>query len=62
MSDDVNYVSDYFYREKQGQIGSAPAGAADRSVASSECRAQTGELERDYQRMRDDCSGDSRRH
>lgn len=63
MSDDVNYVSDYFYREKQGQIGSARrAGSADRSVASSECRAQTGELERDYQRMRDDCSGDSRRH
>lgn len=22
MSDDVNYVSDYFYTEKQGQIGS----------------------------------------
>lgn len=26
MSDDVNYVSDYFYTGKQGQIGSAPAG------------------------------------
>lgn len=24
MSDDVNYVSDYFYTEKQGQIGSLP--------------------------------------
>lgn len=29
MSDDVNYVSDYFYTEKHGQIGSAWAGAAD---------------------------------
>lgn len=24
MSDDVNYVSDYFYTAKQGQIGSLP--------------------------------------
>lgn len=24
MSDDVNYVSNYFYTKKQGQIGSLP--------------------------------------
>lgn len=37
MSDDVNYVSDYFYTEKHGQIGSA-RGPGLRMVCS-ECRA-----------------------
>lgn len=37
MSDDVNYVSDYFYREKHGQIGSAHG--PGRLALCSECRA-----------------------
>lgn len=56
MSDDVNYVSDYFYTERPGPIGSA---RASRGCGGGALNAEPG---CDYQRMRDDCGADSQRH